>query len=475
MQQIIHNINNIFNIDNLIIGEYNELLNKNIIINKDINDKIKKICELTLSDSGIYYKYNFLIQFYNIFKELYENNIHKNYILDLSIIDNKTSKNNECIFLNKLLCFYFIIKIMSNERTGIESITSEINISEFINNKFTFNNSCPHFILYITQIQNIKNKFFQYNIATNNNIGLIYHNINSWIITIHNKKYKINNLKSLLICLCKNDTLLDHEYVSNLIYNILFQIIYSLCALSKYNINHNDLRSENILLQNGYTYNNNVDNYKITVDNQVFNFFVPNYGFKIKIIDYGMSYSDNIETLQNPLIKYCELLNSAGVYNIYSNIYDIHCIINEIYIKMHPVYGNSSICKFMEKIINTKYIGTNKNNIYINEYWRLGFPLTIKYLIEKTNIAILKNIKLTYDENNKLIITDELRENLIKHLLEISREKNLSKAIINNIIDPLDNNINMILSPTEAIKLFTNYQIEPLSSINIIDSYAIDL
>ena len=129
----------------------------------------------------------------------------------------------------------------------------------------------------------------------------------------------------------------------------------------------------------------------------------------------------------------------------------------------------------MEKIINTKYIGTNKNNIYINEYWRLGFPLTIKYLIEKTNIAILKNIKLTYDENNKLIITDELRENLIKHLLEISREKNLSKAIINNIIDPLDNNINMILSPIEAIKLFTNYQTKPSSDINIIDSYAIDL
>lgn len=486
--KIIHNYNKILNVGLDTINDCIGYLNKNQIINEFNNEQFINICQMSLSIDGIYYKDIYLKLLYDVFKEIYDNNIHTKYNLKLSIIDSRKdkNKNNEVVFINKILCFFFVIKIISNERNGIDSNEVEKNMSIFINNNLTFTNICPHFVLYITEIKNIRNVFCQYIIQTKHNSALIYHNIDSWILNIANKKYKITDLSSLINTYCINHSMIDHTYISDVLYNIYFQIIYSLCALSKYKINHNDLRSANILLQNGYDYNGAVDHYKIVKNNEVINFYVPNYGFKVKIIDFGLSSAEtNSQTnsdfnLHNPNSKYFELLNCAGIYDIYSDIYDLHCIINETYNKLKMTFSNLEIYELMENIVNKKYLGTNESNYYLTEYWRLGFPFTINYYLNKININTvfgkkLNDTILSYDSNDKLIVDNNLKYNLINYILEVSKEKMLAQQIINNIIDPLDNNSNAILSPIKAIKLFEKY-INPITeTTKIINSYVLNL
>lgn len=499
MQEI--TCNNILDVNTNIINNYKKLFDKENILNESHNNKLKDICEMTLSNSGKHYDSNFQMQLNIVFKELYDSQILEKYIFDVSIIDAQNSKNNEFILLNKLFCFYFVIKIMSNEINGKYNNILEKNISIFINNNITFNNTCPHFILYITEIENINNEFYlelkdhnqdgvvreKIRFKTRSNIGLIYHNISPWYVTNFNKSYKITNLKSLLEYFCTNIHSLNYNHVVSILYNILFQIVYSICTLSKYNINHNDLRTENILLQNGYDYkSNDVDQYTITInhiksnkDKETINFYVPNYGFKIKIIDFGLSSSDTINNLQNPCSELFELTDDAGIYNIFSEIYDLHCIINEIYIELYGIFKHSYICDFMEQIVKKKYIGINKNNKYINEYWRLGFPFTIKNFIEKSNDPLLNSIQLNYNQNNILVVDNELKNNLIQYICDKSglNKSEIPKSIMNNIIDPLDNNERMILKPIEAIKLFNKYDEHnnQNKSFNIIDSYHLNL
>jgi serine/threonine protein kinase len=482
--------NPIFNVNNDIIEECKNMLNESIIINKENNNKLQNICGMILSNSALFYKHDFLILFYQAFKELYENDIHKLYKLKLSIIDKRhiENKNNECVFINKILCFSFVIKILSNERNGNENIIVESNFSQFINDNFIFNNSCPHFSLFITKILNINNNFCSYRIETKNNSALIYHYIEPFEIKILNKVYKLYDLNSLLEIFINYSHIFDDKYVSKIIYNILFQLIYSLCGLSKYNINHNDLRTANILLQGGYQYNNNVDHYKISIGsekntdpNKIFNhdFYVPNYGFKVKIIDYGLTSSDIIKDLDNPTTTNFDYLNCAGIFNIFSDIYDIHSIINQIIIKLELKYSHLDVYYFMHQIINKEYVGTNKSNVFINEFWRLGFPFTIKYYISKVDTTIntgkiLSLTKLQYDDEKKLIVSDELKNNLINYIKEISKEKKLADQIINMIDIPLDNYPKYILKPIDAIKLFNEYKVLD-QNISIINNYSIIL
>lgn len=500
--KIVQDYNKILNINLDTINDCIDYLDKNQIINEINNEQLKNICRMSLLSDGIYYNDVFLKSIYSAFKELYDNNIHTKYNLKLSILDSRQEKdkNNEFVFVNKILCFFFVIKIISNERNGIESNNVERNISIFINNNLTFTNTCPHFVLYITEIKNIKNVFCQYTIKTKNNSALIYHNIDPWILNIANKRYKITDLTSLINTYCKNYHIMDKKYISDMLYNIYFQIVYSLCALSKYKINHNDLRSANILLQNGYEYGEYgraVDHYKIIRNNEILDFYVPNYGFKVKIIDFGLSSAENKVlncsnnklneqnfNLHNPNSKYFDLLNCAGIYNIYSDIYDLHCIINEPYTKLKIYFEDLEICKIMETIVNKKYLGTDKSNNYLTEYWRFGFPFTINYYLNKINSnttktntifeKILNDTILSYDSNNKLIVDDTLKHNLINYILEVSGEKMLAESIINNIIDPLDNNPDAILSPIKAIKLFEKYMDPITETTKIINSYLLD-
>lgn len=172
------------------------------------------------------------------------------------------------------------------------------------------------------------------------------------------------------------------------------------------------------------------------------------------------------EAFTNTSVKMFTLINSAGIYPFFSDIYDIHNIVNELLIKLEYNLSDLNICKLLHKIVNKKYIGTNKQNNLINSHWRLGFPSTIKNFIKQLEenklpkneySNILQDIILSYDSNNKLIVTDELKNALINYILLESKEKKLDISIINGISDPFDNNQNMILKPFEAIKLFTNY------------------
>jgi hypothetical protein len=443
-----------------------KLLTNSIVIDNNITNQLKNTCNLIMTTDGLFNTNIFQLEVKNTFKNLYDNNIHDKYLLSLTIVDKRKNKNNEYILLNKILCFSFIIKIMSAENDEINDINIEKNISIFLNENFTFNNSCPHFILFITEIPNITNCFGQYKLFSKNNVALIYQYIPNFNIISNNKTYQINNL-SLLIDHYYNNKNVDKIFMNNILYNIMFQIIFSLCGLSKYNINHNDFRTENILIHCGYLNSEkNIDNYKIISNNIEYNFYVPNFDFKIKIIDFGLSSSDSNKNLLNNSVKNFTLVNSAGIYPAFSNIYDIHNIINEILIKLNATFSDLNIFKLLNRIVDKKYIGTHKQNNLINSHWRLGFPFTIKNFIELINqnklpknkySYILQDIILSYDENNDLIITDELKTTLIKYILLESDEKKLDISIINGIIDPLDNNENKILSPIKAIHLFTDY------------------
>jgi hypothetical protein len=461
-----------------------KLLTDSIVINGNITNQLKNICNLVMTSDGLSNSNIFQLEIKNTFKNVYDNGIHNTHSLNLTVIDKRKNRNNEYILLNKLLCFSFVIKIMSAEDDEINDINVEKNISIFLNDNFTFNNSCPHFVLFITEIPNIKNSFCQYKLCSKNNIGLIYQYIPHFDIVNNDKIYKINNLSLLIDHYCKNKNV-NRTCMDNILHNIVFQIIFSLCGLAKYKINHYDFRTENILIHRGYLngQTNVVDNYKLIVNGLEYNFYIPNLDFKIKIIDFGLSSSSMCEEFINSSVKKFSLVNSAGIYPAFSDIYDIHNVINEILIKLSAEFSDLNIFKLLNKIINKKYIGTHGQNNLINSHWRLGFPFTIKNFIKLINenklpkneySDILQDIILSYDENNKLIVTDDLKSALIKYILFESNEKKLDISIINGINDPFDNNQNMILTPIRAIQLFTSYM--TLKNDNIIqNTYVINL
>jgi serine/threonine protein kinase len=212
----------------------------------------------------------------------------------------------------------------------------------------------------------------------------------------------------------------------DVLYNILFQIIYSLCSLSKYKINHNDLRTDNIMIQKTDL---NEGYYKYVINDK--EYYLPNYGFQIKIIDFGLS-------IFNKFNKYneneFESMDSIGILQLYSPYYDLHTIINEIYLKSQFIYDKyPNFFKFLLDIVDIKYLGND--NKYINMYWRLYFPYKYDYYI--------------------------------KHIPNMFYELN---SIKKDIIDK--SYLSTIKTPEEAIKLFTMYLSE---KVNIIDTYIVKI
>lgn len=454
-------INNpVFNVEYITINLYTKHLLESIQDNYYLKNQLIILMNQLLSKDAVYYRSKYIIQLKSIFKTLYDNNLINFNGITLVKLDKNQSKNNEIILLNTVLCYNFIIKIISNIKKNYSINKTEINISLFITNKIVLSNICPHFSVYITDIK-IENMIGKYKLYNNDNIGLIYHYIEPLKINHMDNTIKISNLDELFTFYFKNRNSFKQYYIDRIFFNVFFQIFYSLCVLSKYEISHNDLKPSNIMINGGFSSNNiDYDKYIIKYKNEIYEFNVPYCGFKIKIIDFGLSSCNLNKDLINPISEKYHLLNEAGIYNLFSDIYDLHYIINNIMTQYDVNYISPKLYEFLTTIINIKYIGTHNSNKFINEYYRLAFPFEIKYFMENMNISS----ELNYDQKQKLIVTDNIVNDIKTYLLELTDDKYIDDSIVNMLIDPLDNNKNMILTPFETIKLFVPYRVEKKNS-----------
>jgi hypothetical protein len=455
--------NDIYNINNDIYSDYINSIN-NSVYNKNIYKKFRNILKKIFTNDALNYNSNYLVKIIKISSIIFKN--YENYKLIFKILDERkyNIKNNEYIFETNILCFKYIIKIISDNKNGINSSFNEIYNSIFIKNNFILTNVCPHFTCLITYI--FINKYFNdIELKSSINYGLIFDYINPWTINIDNNKFIISSLEDLLNNTNKFKSFYSIKYINQILFNVFFQIFYSICALSKYKINHNDLRPANILIHGNYNNLDTYDKYTIITSEDITEYYLLNLGFKVKIIDFGLTNSDMIDKLNNTNSVSHSLVINAGMFKYYSEYYDIHYLINDILSRTSKNKLTDEFYDFLSNIIDKKYIGSYKSNKYINQYWRLGFPFTIKEYVKLYSL----NINLTY-EDNKLIIDDNLLNNLTKHIQFISKH-NISECITTNLKDPLDNN--NLKKPLEVLKLFKNTMIK-YKDYPIMNNYLLD-
>lgn len=454
-------MNNIlFNINN---NNYNEYLNDTNKFNNYIANKLRNTIRNIFTINALNYDTNYIKEIIK-FSSIIFNNLKK-YKLVFEILDKRkyNIKNNEYIFITNILCFKYIIKIISDSKNGFKSSLNEIYNSIFIKHNFILTDVCPHFTYLITYIP-INKKFNEIDLRSSINYGLIFDYINPWII---NESLKITSLEYLLANISKLKEIFSINYINKVLYNIFFQIFYSICVFSKFRINHNDLRPSNILIHGNYDNLNTYDKYTIIIDDKITDYYLLNLGFKVKIIDFGLTNSDMIDKLNNQKALTHELSNEAGIFKLYSEFYDIHYIINDILCRIKRNDLTDEFYDFIISIIDNKYISSNNKNIYINEFFRLGFPFTIKEYVELNSLEI----NLTYD-NDKLIINQDLLNNLIINIKKIIK-CNPFECIINNLKDPIDNNRDKLKNPLEVIKLFDKIMIKN-EDLSIMNNYYLD-
>lgn len=462
--------NDLFNINQNLINNIILHLDKNIIFNDEYTTNLKLLITDLLSEEALSYSTNYMKRFVNIFKKIMKN--YKTFNLKLNVFDKREAdtKNNEYVLLSNIFNCKFIIKIISDEKNNC---IIEHNCSKFISKNIIYLDICPHFVLYINNIEIQDKYFYNYYLNNNNNMALVYHYINPLKININDSYYKISNLTDLINYFDENKYNYQQTFLDEVFLNIFFQIIYSICTLSKYRINHNDLRQSNILIHGNYI-QNTYDTYKVINNGEETIYYVKNLGFKVKIIDFGLMNSDKIDILNNPNSFNHKMINEAGLFKFYSEYYDIHYVLNDILFNNKIKSISPKVHSLLNNIINEKYLGPHKVNKYVNQYWRLSIPYTIKEYSEKYNFSELyPDFKLNYDENNNLIIDDVIKTTMINHIESLSEEK-VTNSILTNIIDPLDNNLDKILKPYEALKLFDYFTDKP-EDIKIINNYILDL
>ena len=101
----------------------------------------------------------------------------------------------------------------------------------------------------------------------------------------------------------------DEHITNNMMRSLLAQIFYTIIIMKKHKINHNDLHTNNIIVQK-----NNVITHIIYDD---FNLCIPTYGNVIKIIDFGFAHNENTFNNLN-ILFYLEQMTFH-----YNNIIDL--------------------------------------------------------------------------------------------------------------------------------------------------------
>jgi hypothetical protein len=437
-----------------------------ILSNSDLEDSIKTEIKNELNNENVVVinKIEYLQKMNIFFESILKTFNYKNFITKK--IKNNGSENNICILyirLNKKM--RIVMKIISLQINEYNDIYNEIENSKYINNILTENN-CPHFVFFITSIKINKDNLSIDQLDDNNNFCLIYDYVYPWIIEFGNIRYSISRLDDIFYIF--NNILFsrsfDQDYIDKILFNIFFQIFYSLCVMKKNNLSHNDLRTANILIGSYYE-DYNYFHYKIIHENKEYDYYLENLGFQVKIIDYGLSYSNNIKNYKKKESHDYIMIGESGIYELFTNYYDIHTLINEILsnndIKLSLI--SPKLYQLFTTIIDKKYTGIYLKNKYINKYWRLSFPYTIKEYISFNNLE--STVKLNYDENHNLIINDNLINTIYNHFIYNKLDEEINDFsffnVYNMIKDPLDNNLGKILTPIEAIKLFNMFENKP--------------
>ena len=259
---------------------------------------------------------------------------------------------------------------------------TDINIIENTTNLLIEKNICIHFYYYIGFIDN--------HYLLKNQKAIIYEYIKPW-------KYNDINISSLFDIFANKIIYFNMktDFYNDIIYNIIFQVLYSLRCLEEYRINHNDMNLGNILLEDDQNNKNTYDKY--TIKNK--SFYVPNYGFRVKVIDYGVSCGDNHKNSEIVGLEFC------GIYGTYSKYYDIHKLLNGIYnayiylLNFLNLSKINKITEIIKKIIPIRYIGYHKYNKNLSEYDTLIYPFKYKDLLNPNDkFDEVKDI-LTIDES----------------------------------------------------------------------------
>lgn len=493
-------VNRIFNVDSNTIKNYIENIISNNNIDINLSNDLIRLLNITTTLHGAIYHNSFLREYIYVSKKIFDNFYLYQFVLKK--LDNRlySETNNEVVLFTTLLCFSFVFKVLSNYKNGKNNIVTEINCSKFFN-QIILDYICPHFITYISDFP-VDSYLSNFKMKTNTNHCIIYHYINSWKMNFCDKIYRIPDMYYLLHTLLKLKHKISQNIIDDILYNALFQVFYSILTMGSYEINHNDFRLSNILLHGNYIETDKYDLYIINYNNETLKYYLPNYGFKIKIIDYGLTHSEINSNLSNSNSVNYFNTNKAGIYPYYSDLSDQHYFINEILTKNIYIIS-PNIHEFLSNIVNHKFIGSNQTNKYLCEYWRLGFPYTISYFISKlkndfifdvekndiksskyniteysdTIIDIIKKIcitKLNYDSNNKLIHDNELINNLVSFICYMSNVKNLNPSVYNILSEPFDNYDNVILKPIEIIKKFNIYS-NIVSDDKIMNTYILNI
>jgi hypothetical protein len=180
----------------------------------------------------------------------------------------------------------------------------------------------------------------------------IHHIVNS----IHDlfKIFKIE-IKNASECANSNTSFLDvlkKKRAKKLLHEkyIIFQIIIILLIYNGIRLRHNDLSCQNVLLSF-------CDNVSTPIHYRVNNidYIIKNFGYVVKICDYGMS---NMNNINNGLV-YDNYFSKYGIYNNFCEHYDYFYILNCIY---HFLYLEEDTKLFIKRTIYPQLLTWNNDN-----------------------------------------------------------------------------------------------------------------
>jgi hypothetical protein len=190
--------NHIFQTDIELVTKCVNHLETNIVIDKEYTSRIIKVINDILTSESVNYNSKYLKNLIDVFNIFYSSNTYLKYNLRLKTLENNHDhSNNEKILLHELLCFKFVIKILSDDENDHDCVILENNISKFITNNIVLEDESPHFPILISFI-NISDSLGSYLFSTNSNYGLIYNYIKPWNIYVRSSMKEVCDLNKLL-------------------------------------------------------------------------------------------------------------------------------------------------------------------------------------------------------------------------------------------------------------------------------------
>lgn len=151
---------------------------------------------------------------------------------------------------------------------------------------------------------------------------------------------------------------LDMQEISSYV----FQIIFSILIMQEYGIKHNDISINNIVL-----FKNKIKNKYLHYTIDGINYYVPNYGYTAKIIDFGLAQKMTKPTLKsesiidNTFYKYSIVDEWLPMYDILKFLIEI-----DIYVKPNISVDETGLLKDISKLLS-------KMNVYCQKKTKKKF------------------------------------------------------------------------------------------------------